>query len=128
MFVASGAIAPAMANIYLILIDIWQLAAFVLPLVLRVGHVRSPVRAAFGDGQMGQEMIGTGAVPVLFAVGSEDDIAGPQFDDLLAPGLHSAAPLGDVERLAAVVGMPGGAGTRGEVHGGHVERGRRQAP
>ena len=46
-----------------------------LPRIFGVGHMRSPGRAAFGDGQMGHEVPGAGTVPVLLAVRGEDDIA-----------------------------------------------------
>jgi hypothetical protein len=42
---------------------------------------------------------------VLFPVRSEDDITGIELYDLLAPGLDQAAALGDVQGLAAVVGI-----------------------
>ena len=63
------------------------LAWAALAMVFGVGDVRSPVRGALGDGQVGHEVIGSGAVPVLFAVGREDDIAWAEFDDLLSAGL-----------------------------------------
>jgi NADPH:quinone reductase-like Zn-dependent oxidoreductase len=97
-----------------------------LPGIFAVGHVRSPMRAALGDGQVGHEVPGAGTMPVLFPVRSEDDVTGIELDDLLAPGLDQAAALSDVQGLAAVVGMPGGTGTGGEVPGGHVELRRRQ--
>jgi large repetitive protein len=45
--------------------------------VFGVGDVGSPVRRAFGDRQVGEEVIGAGAVPVLLTVGCVDDVAGP---------------------------------------------------
>ena len=77
---------------------------------------------------MGHEVFGCGAVPVFFAVGREDDIAGVEFDDLLSADLHEAAAFGDVEGLPAVVGVPGAAGSGREVHRGHVELGRVASP
>jgi hypothetical protein len=67
------------------------------------------VGSAFGDGQVRHEVIGSGAVPVFFAVGCEDDVAGVELSDLLSAGLNEAAAFGDVQGLPAVVGMPGGA-------------------
>jgi acetyl esterase/lipase len=99
-----------------------------LPVVFGVGHRRAPVRCALGDRQVGHEMPGAGPVPVLLAVGSEDDVAWVELYSLLTPGLRPAAPLGHVEGLAAVVGVPVGAGTGREVHGVHRDRRRRQSP
>jgi MmyB-like transcription regulator ligand binding domain len=84
------------------------------------------VRGALGDGQVGHEVIGPGAVPVLFAVGREDDIARAEFDDLVSARLDQA--FGDVQGLPSVVGMPGTPRSGREVNRGHVELGRRQAP
>src|SRR5260370_33540474 len=75
---------------------------------------------------MSHEVLGTGAVPVLFAVRSEDDIAGMEFDHLLSPGLDQATPLRYVKGLSAVVGAPGGACAGSEAHGGQIEPRRRQ--
>lgn len=69
--------------------------------------MRSPVGRALGDGEAGHEVIRSGAVPVLLAVGREDDIAGVEFDNLLPARLHEAAAFGDVQGLPAFVGMPG---------------------
>src|ERR1700722_10658030 len=99
-----------------------------LPVVFGVGHLRTPVRCALGDGQVGHEVPGAGSMPVLLAVGSEDDVAGTELHPLLAARLRPAASLRHVEGLAAVVGMPGGAGTGREVHGVHGELRRRQSP
>src|SRR5882672_8510069 len=92
-----------------------------LAVVLGVADVRTPLRRALGNGQMRHEIAGTRTVPVLLAVRGEDDVARIDLDDLLTPGLDPAAPLGDVEGLAAGVGVPGGSGAGGEVHGGRVE-------
>ena len=43
--------------------------------------------SALGDGQVRHEVIGAGAVPVFLAVGCVDDIAGIEFDRLLAAHL-----------------------------------------
>ncbi|HTX80763.1 MAG TPA: hypothetical protein VME44_01185 [Streptosporangiaceae bacterium] len=53
---------------------------------------------------------GAGAVPVLLAVGCEDDVAGIELGDLLSAGLDQAAAFGHVQGLPALAGMPGGAG------------------
>src|SRR5271156_2399938 len=87
----------------------------------------SPVRSTFSDGQMGHEVIGGCAVPVLLAIRSEDDIADTEFNDVFATGLYTAATFGHVESLAAIVRVPGATSARGEVHSGHVEMRRRQS-
>jgi hypothetical protein len=96
--------------------------------VLGVGHVRSPVGGALGDGEVCHEVIWRGAVPVLFAVGCEDDISGAEFDDLLPARLDEAAAFCDVEGLPAFVGVPGTSRAGREVDRGRVELGWRQAP
>ena len=78
--------------------------------ILGVGHVWPPVRRTLGDGQMGHEVLGTGTVPVLFAVRGEHDITGTEFDDLLTSGLDPAAPLGDVEGVPGTGRTPGWSG------------------
>jgi hypothetical protein len=52
---------------------------------------------------------GGGAVPVFFAGGDPDDIAGVDFVLGLAPALHPAQAGGDEEGLAQGMRMPGGA-------------------
>src|SRR4051812_31592246 len=66
-------------------------------------------------------MVGGGAVPVLLAVGREMYVTWADLDDLLAPCLHQAASFGDIERLAALVRVPGRACARCEVNGSHVD-------
>ena len=46
-------------------------------------------------------------------------LAGVQLDLLAPTGLHPRDALGDVQRLAAGVRVPGGAGSGGEAHLGH---------
>jgi hypothetical protein len=86
------------------------------------------VGRAFGDGQVRHEVVEAGAVPVFFAVGCEDDVAGIEIGDLLSAGLDQAAAFGDVQGLLAVVGMPGGARSGCEADCGDVQlRGRQSA-
>jgi hypothetical protein len=92
-----------------------------LAAVFGVGDVRSPVGSAFGDGEVGHEVIRCGAMPVLFAVGREDDISGVEFDDLLPVHLNEAVAFGDVQGLPAFVGVPGTSRSGREVDRGHVE-------
>jgi hypothetical protein len=68
---------------------------------------------ALSDRQMRHEVVGRGAVPVFFAMGCVDDIAGIGFDDLLPAHLNQAAAFGDVQGLSAVMGMPGTARSGG---------------
>ena len=64
-------------------------------------------------------------MPVFLAVASEDHVPGVQLNDLLPPSLDQAPSLSDAQGLAAIVGMPGAAGTRSEMNGGHANaRGR----
>jgi hypothetical protein len=67
---------------------------------------------------MGHEVVGQCAVPVLLARWSVHGVAGPHHHDLAAGG-DDAEALGDVQRLAETVAVPGGAGARGEAHGVH---------
>jgi hypothetical protein len=73
-------------------------------------------------------MVGPGAVPVFFAVGCVDDIAGVELDELLPAGLDQAATLGDIEGLAALVRMPGSPCAWRETDGGDTQPGGRQSP
>jgi hypothetical protein len=45
-------------------------------------------------------MVGSGAVPVFFAVGRKDDVTGVELGDLLPAGLDQAAAFGYVEGAA----------------------------
>src|SRR5262249_6868902 len=67
------------------------------------------------DGGVGHEAVRGGAVPVVLAGLEEHSVAGP--DLLHRPALALAAPdaLGDEDRLAVRVRVPGGAGAGGEV-------------
>jgi hypothetical protein len=70
------------------------------------------------------EAVGRGAVPVVLARFEEDAVAGT--DDLDGPAfaLTEADPLGDEDRLAVRVGVPGGARAGREVDRRRRERGR----
>jgi hypothetical protein len=76
---------------------------------------RSPAGDGFGDGQVGHEVLGGGAVPVLLVGRRVDDVARADLGDLAAAGLHQTLSVGDVEGLADGVGVPGGAGVRREA-------------
>ena len=53
-----------------------------------------------------------------------DAVAGADLLDRATFALAAADAYGDEDRLAVRVGVPGGAGARGEVHGGGGERRR----
>jgi len=63
-------------------------------------------------------------VPVLLAWWGVNNLAGAGHDDFPVPGPYQRCSLGDVEGLAQCVGVPGGAGTGGEVNAiaGHPGR------
>ena len=58
-------------------------------------------------------------MPVDLAVRGDVNVASADLDDLASPFLHEAVAFGDVKGLAALVGVPGGAGTRSEVFAWH---------
>lgn len=96
--------------------------------VLLVGDVLAPswprvVRRGddFGDGQVGHEVVGCGALSVPFAGRGADDVAGADFLDLAAAWLVEAAAFGDVEGLTDGVTVPCGAGRRGESDGADTD-------
>ena len=62
--------------------------------------------------QVGHEAVRRCAVPVFLAGLEEDAIAGPNLLDWPATPLAPADALGDVDRLAERVGVPGRAGAR----------------
>lgn len=67
-------------------------------------------------------------MPVFFAVGCEDDVAGIELGGLLSADLDEAAAFGDVQGLPAVVRMPGAARSGCEADRGDVQlRGRQPA-
>src|SRR5437667_4077508 len=83
--------------------------------VLKPGVLRAAVRArVLPQGEVDHEVVRGGAVPVLLAGGRIDDIAWVRLDDLAAAGLDQGDALDDVKGLAQAVGVPGGAGARGE--------------
>ena len=67
-----------------------------------------------------------GAVPVLLARLEEDAVAGPDQLDRAAAALAEADALGDPDRLAVRVRVPGGARTRGEMNAVALGRAGRQ--
>jgi hypothetical protein len=56
--------------------------------------------AGFGDGEVGHEVAGCGAMPVPLVGGGVNDVACADFFDLAAAGLVQAAAFGDIEGLA----------------------------
>jgi hypothetical protein len=66
--------------------------------------------------QVGHEAVRRCAVPVFLAGLEEDAIAGPNLLDWPVTPLAPADALGDVDRLAERVGVPGRAGARRKVH------------
>src|SRR3954447_18440152 len=84
--------------------------------VFVVGEVVAPHGVALGDGDVGHEVGGSAAVPVLLAAGDADDVAGPDRDERSPAGLDVADAFGDVERLADCVVVPGGVCTGREMH------------
>src|SRR5207244_6704085 len=68
-------------------------------------------------GDVGHEPGWGGAVSVVLARLEEDAVAGSDHLDRTAFALAEADSLGDPDRLAVRVGMPGGAGAGGEVDG-----------
>ena len=90
-------------------------AVFLVRDVLAPVRLWPVVRRAFGDGQVGHEVIRGGAVPVPFVGRGQDDVAGADLGDLAAAGLDAPPALEDVEGLADGVGVPRGAGRRREV-------------
>jgi len=93
-------------------------------LVLLAGDVLAPVGLGslvagdgFGDGQVGHEVAGRGAVPVPFAGRGADDVAGADFPGLAAAWLVEAVAFADVEGLPGGVSVPCGAGRGGESDG-----------
>jgi hypothetical protein len=64
--------------------------------VVRVAHVLIPLGTALADGEVGHEVAGRGAVPVPFAPGGDDDVAGVDGQDRPAAELSTALAFGDV--------------------------------
>src|SRR3989442_972914 len=94
--------------------------------VLLVGDVLAPRRAGafvvdLDDREVGHEPARGGAVPVVLAGLEEDAVAGADDFDRAAPALRAADALGDVDRLAVGVGVPGRPGARREVDAARVQ-------
>jgi hypothetical protein len=88
--------------------------------VLLVGDMLSPGRAValvvnLEHREMGHEVGGGGAMPVLLTRLEEDAVARADDLDGAAAPLHAAHTLCDVDGLAVGVGVPGCAGARREV-------------
>src|SRR4051794_10411900 len=95
--------------------------------VLLVGDLLAPGRAVallvnLEQREVSHEAVGSGAVPVLLTRLEEDAVTGADELDRSAAPLREANTLGNVDGLPAGVGVPGRAGTRGEV-----DAARRQA-
>src|SRR4051812_36905896 len=73
--------------------------------------------------QVGHQTIRGGAVPMVFTGLEIDTVARANDLDRTAPAPTTADAFGDIDRLAIGVGVPGGAGTGGEVHQGAREPG-----
>src|SRR6266436_3943480 len=67
-----------------------------------------------------------GAMPVLLARRNPHRVAGPDFADRTAPGLHAAESRHDMEGLAERMGMPRGAGARLKADPCRPDAGRRR--
>ena len=100
------------------------------PVVLLAGVVLAPVGLGwliagdgFGDGQVGYEVAGCGAVPVPFSSRGADDVAGAGFPSLAAGWLVEAAAFGGVDGLPGGVGVSCGAAPRGEPDGADPDAG-----
>src|SRR4051794_41753344 len=72
---------------------------------------------------VGHEPVGSRAVPVLFAGLDVDDVAGPNLLDLAAATCDEADAVGDVQRLASRVRVPGGTRTWSKPDVGAADRG-----
>src|SRR3954468_21780231 len=89
--------------------------------VLLVGDVLAPGDGAAAlvvllHGDVGHEAVRRGAVPVVLAGLEEHAVAGADDLDRPALALAPADALGDEDRLAVRMGVPGGAGAGREVH------------
>src|SRR5207247_2852237 len=80
----------------------------------------------FLDGQVGHEALRGGAVPVVLAGLEIDAVAGADDLDGTAAALAAADALGDVDRLAEGVGVPGGTGAGREMDHGRAGAPRRR--
>ena len=89
--------------------------------VFLVGGVVAPgcagaVLVDFEHRHVGHKPVGSGAVPVVLARLEEHAVTGPDDLDWSAVSLAAAHALEHVDRLAHWVGVPGGTGTRREMH------------
>ena len=69
----------------------------------------APFGVGFGEGQVGHDAVGCGAVPVPFAAVDVDDVTGADPGDGFAAGLDQSLAFGDVKGLGDRVRVPGGA-------------------
>src|SRR5205085_5567721 len=88
--------------------------------VLLVAHVLAPGHGAAAlvrllDRDVRHQSCRRSAVPVVLARLEEDAVTRANHLDLSAPALAEAHALGDPDRLAVWMGVPGGAGARREV-------------
>src|SRR4051794_18623283 len=88
--------------------------------MLAPGHGAS-VLVVLLHGDVDHDAVGGRAVPVVLALFEGDAGAGTDDLDLAALALAEADALGNEDRLAVRVGVPGGTRARGEVHGGRGE-------
>ena len=100
--------------------------------VLVVGDMSAPGDGAAAlvgecDCDMRHKSARGGAVPVILARLKEDAVAGADDLDRAAFTLAEADAIGNPDRLAVGVGVPGGAGAGGEVDGVGTERGEASA-
>src|SRR4051794_41099714 len=96
--------------------------------VLLVGDVVEPgddlaVGVGLLDGDVRHEPVGGGAVPVLLARLDVDDVTGADLLHVAASAGDVADAVGDVERLSAGMGVPGGPGAGGEPDVGAADGG-----
>ena len=90
--------------------------------MLEPGHDLALV-VGFLHGDVGHEAVGCGSMPMLLAGFDVDDVAGPDLDDFSAAVGDEPDAVGDVQRLALGVGMPGGASPGGEADVCAADRG-----
>src|SRR4051794_17061771 len=80
---------------------------------------------AVPHGEVGHEAVGGGAVPVPLPRRAPNRATGIDAHDVRAPRLRQADALGDMQRLAVGVPVPGGAGPGREVDGVDLAAGLR---
>jgi hypothetical protein len=84
--------------------------------VFVVGEVLAPLGVAFGQGEVGHERSGCGAVPVPLAGRGDDGVAGSDPDGLSAASLNEAFAFREGESLAEAVPVPRSVGAGCEMH------------